>query len=264
MESRVIRHFFGLDLAQLKDYSALAGIEQEIVEERIPGVGRPGYSAYYTIVYLKRWELGTPYPQIVADVAERVKRPPLDNPTLVVDGTGVGTAIVDLLRDYRVLRAILRPVLITAGHEIVLAPNGYWHVPKKELVGVINALGQPGRLKTVCMAEREMLERELLAFRTKITVAGNETFEAWRERDHDDLVLAVAIACWLAEHTASAATIAAKPTWVSPEPREREPRDRSIFDEHDDSSAARRRGLFVAGHGHYSGGEPLPPGFEMY
>jgi hypothetical protein len=27
----------------------------------------------------------------------------------------------------------------------------------------------------------------------------HETLEAWRERDHDDLVLAVAIAVWLAE-----------------------------------------------------------------
>jgi hypothetical protein len=30
-------------------------------------------------------------------------------------------------------------------------------------------------------------------------VAGNETFESWRERDHDDLVFAVALACWWAD-----------------------------------------------------------------
>ncbi len=41
---------------------------------------------------------------------------------------------------------------------------------------------------------------ELLAFHVKVKVAANETFEAWRERDHDDLVLAVAMAAWLAEH----------------------------------------------------------------
>jgi hypothetical protein len=29
-----------------------------------------------------------------------------------------------------------------------------------------------------------------------MTAAGNETFESWRERDHDDLVLSVALACW--------------------------------------------------------------------
>jgi hypothetical protein len=42
-----------------------------------------------------------------------------------------------------------------------------------------------------------VLADELAAFRVKITLAGNETFEAWRERDHDDLVLAVAMALYL-------------------------------------------------------------------
>jgi hypothetical protein len=33
----------------------------------------------------------------------------------------------------------------------------------------------------------------------KVTASGNEAFAAWRERDRDDLVLALAMACWLAE-----------------------------------------------------------------
>jgi hypothetical protein len=32
--------------------------------------------------------------------------------------------------------------------------------------------------------------------RVKMTAAGNEQYEAWRESAHDDLVLAVALACW--------------------------------------------------------------------
>ena len=41
--------------------------------------------------------------------------------------------------------------------------------------------------------------RELGTFTVKITSSANETFEAWREREHDDLVLAVALATWGAE-----------------------------------------------------------------
>ena len=37
----------------------------------------------------------------------------------------------------------------------------------------------------------------MAACRVKVTLAGNETFEAWRERDHDDLVLAVALALYV-------------------------------------------------------------------
>jgi hypothetical protein len=48
----------------------------------------------------------------------------------------------------------------------------------------------------------EVLSKEFLNFRVKITIAGNETFEAWRERDHDDLVFAVAFAAWRSMQTA--------------------------------------------------------------
>jgi hypothetical protein len=44
---------------------------------------------------------------------------------------------------------------------------------------------------------REILLTELENFRVKINVnTGHETYEAWREREHDDLVLATALACW--------------------------------------------------------------------
>ena len=39
-----------------------------------------------------------------------------------------------------------------------------------------------------------------MAFQVKITAAANATFGAWREGSHDDLVLAVAMACWYGEH----------------------------------------------------------------
>jgi hypothetical protein len=43
------------------------------------------------------------------------------------------------------------------------------------------------------------------AFRSRITPKGNETFEAdWRQRAHDDMVLAVGIAVWLGEKLGAA------------------------------------------------------------
>jgi hypothetical protein len=42
--------------------------------------------------------------------------------------------------------------------------------------------------------------RELGTFTVRITEAGNESFEACHEKDHDDLVLAVALACWATEY----------------------------------------------------------------
>jgi hypothetical protein len=45
-----------------------------------------------------------------------------------------------------------------------------------------------------------VLVKELEAFQVKITANAHETFAAWRERDHDDLVLSVALAAWVGEH----------------------------------------------------------------
>jgi hypothetical protein len=99
------------------------------------------------------------------------------------------------------LAASLNPVLITVGHEVTIGDDGAWHVPKKELVSTLQVLLQSRRLLIAGrLPDAETLQRELLAFRVKITVARNETFESWRERDHDDLVLAVAMAAWLGEH----------------------------------------------------------------
>jgi hypothetical protein len=46
---------------------------------------------------------------------------------------------------------------------------------------------------------------ELTGFQLKVDLrSGHDTYEAWREGIHDDLVLAVAIAAWYAEREAEA------------------------------------------------------------
>jgi hypothetical protein len=90
---------------------------------------------------------------------------------LAVDQTGVGAAVVDMLRQARV-QACLHPVLITAGHAIT-RDERTWHVPKKELVGILQVLLQCRRLRVARLPERELLVRELLAFRVKISLCAS-------------------------------------------------------------------------------------------
>jgi len=73
-------------------------------------------------------------------------------------------------------------------------------VPKKELVTCLQVVMQSRRLRIARgLHEAALLVRELQQFQVKITTAANETFGVWREGQHDDLVLAVALACWWAE-----------------------------------------------------------------
>jgi hypothetical protein len=124
------------------------------------------------------------------------KAPLLGSP-LVVDHTGVGRGVVDLFRDKPGLTG-LHAVTITSGVKTT-RDNLDWHVPKKDLVGIVQVLIESGRLKVAPkLPEAQTLMTKLQNFQMKITTAGNDTYEAWRTGTHDDLVLAVALACWAA------------------------------------------------------------------
>jgi hypothetical protein len=200
---KTIEHIVGLDLGQASHYTAAVILERHWLRHpdfKLPverGMTNPPDVAHYSVGHIQRWPLRTPYPAIVADVVDLVKRPPLSRPEVVVDQTGVGAAVVDMLRQAKPA-ATLKPVLITSGHATSNI-DGCWHVPKKELVSTLQSLFQSGRLKIANLPDRETLVKELLAFKVKITAAAHETFESWRKRDHDDLVLATALACWWAE-----------------------------------------------------------------
>jgi hypothetical protein len=203
-------YFVGLDLGKSADYTALAviqTIEHPPIERHIPGTFRveqvpsPDPPELH-VRHLERFPLGTRYPAIVAAVASRLPALPTDwrdpsKPVLVVDKTGVGAPVVDLFED-----AGLEPVPITITSGTSPTPDGRgYHVPKRDLVSTLQVILQNGRLKiNQDLTAASMLTQELLSFKTKYTDVGNATFEAWREKDHDDLVLAVAMAVWYAEH----------------------------------------------------------------
>ena len=181
----------GLDLGQASDPTALAVLECEPTPDDQPRA--------YAVRHLHRFPLGTPYTAIVPTVAELAGTHPLRGSPVVVDQTGVGRAVVDMLKRAGIPGWIV-PVTITAGHSITVAEDGSRHVPKKELVTCLQLLLQGRRLKVARdLPDAGVLVRELENFRVKITPAANEVFGAWREGQHDDLVLAVALACWWAE-----------------------------------------------------------------
>jgi hypothetical protein len=185
-----ISYLAGLDLGQPSEYTALAILQQTITTNP--------REKLFAVRHLERFPLGTSYPEICDRVVDLFDEPPLSNGTLAVDQTGVGRAVVDIIRRARP-QAIIRPMTIIAGHAVVPDEAG-WHVPKKELVSVMQVLLQSRRLQVArALPIAPVLVRELETFRAKITVSANETFESWRERDHDDLVLAVAMAAWVGD-----------------------------------------------------------------
>ena len=191
-------YVIGLDLGQTNDPTAIAVLEQS----RRPRSDRPAETeTAYLCSHLERVPLGTSYTAIVARVAVLLRTPPLSGSALAIDQTGVGRPVVDMFRQAQ-LMAWMRPITITAGSAVTQDLDGF-HVPKKELVSLLNVLLQFRRLRIAAqLPEAATLVKELQNFRVKITAAANETFGAWRDGTHDDLVLAVALAAWLGENSA--------------------------------------------------------------
>jgi hypothetical protein len=190
-------YFAGLDLGQAGEYTALAVLERTMG----PDPEKSGAEvAHYALRHLERFLLDTAYTTVCGRLRDLFTKPPLNESSLIVDQTGVGKAVVDMIRNLRLPVRVVR-VTITAGHAVGKGEAGAKLVPKLNLVGVLQVLFQSRRLHIAPgLAEAATLTRELMTFRAKVTTAtGNETLEAWRERPHDDLVLAVAVAAWQAE-----------------------------------------------------------------
>jgi hypothetical protein len=181
-------YFCGLDLGQLADPSALSILER--IED--------GAWLRYECRHLERFPLGTPYPRIVESVGDLLTRAPLaKNCRLVIDNSGVGAAVADMFSEAGIPYI---GVTITGGVGWHRESGRRWHVSKHLLVSTIQkflsseALGISRQLSTAAL-----LRAELQNFRVKISKTAVEVYEA-REGQHDDLVLSLAVALFVAEH----------------------------------------------------------------
>ena len=211
----------GVDLGQQRDYTAISVTERvpvptgEVGTEKYWDYGQGGFDTRqgakvaleYRVRHLERPPLGTPYTEVVARVVELVKNLG-GNPVLVMDATGVGRPVIDML--WKTLREDLErtdvyvdscAVTITGGDSVTKNPDGGLRVPKRDLISASLVLLQNGRLKIAdALPLKTALVKELLNFRVKINIStAHDSYEAWREGDHDDLVLSVALACWAGE-----------------------------------------------------------------
>jgi hypothetical protein len=219
------RYSVGVDLGQANDFTAIAVLEKTIAPPETAMFSPVGESPsnrlvegsiFYDLVYLKRPRLGTPYDTIARRVADLVcELEPqgafgeLGQVTLSVDGTGVGRGVVDMLdTEFKrrgagpgpIPRVDFRRVSETGSQTTLKRPtrtNGYWSVPKKDLVFPAVAAFQQGKIRIGKVKDRDALVNELKNYRRTTNIAtGNMAFEPWRESDHDDLLFAVCLALW--------------------------------------------------------------------
>ena len=170
---------------------------------------------YYDIKKIEQYQ-GLGYEEMADRIATIMQNPQLRmNTDLVVDGTGVGEAAVELIRK-RGLYPI--PIIFSGGD----APKTHYaefdtvfnsskaggnlraahvmkdiSVPKKDLVDAGKVMIQQGRLRVAPGRWNEDFKKQLSKFKGKVNENTRHIkFEAETEQDHDDLVVCFLMGAW--------------------------------------------------------------------
>jgi hypothetical protein len=206
-------YYVGLDLGQSNDYTALAVIQK--IPTHDPRTGK--HDTELHLRHLERYPLKTPYTMIVDHVKALLTGPPFTenilegSPSifvkrrkarteLIVDQTGVGTAVTDMLTERGL--TWIGVTIIGLGQKVHTAGLRRYNVPKADLVAALEVPFHTGNLKIAEGIDLwPILRNELLTFRRKQNkITAHISYEHWRESEHDDMVLACSLACWKATY----------------------------------------------------------------
>jgi len=192
-------YILGCDLGQTHDPTAVCVLRKSSLldEEGKPVKDAFGKSEYtYLVGFLHRFALNTPYPDVIRELVRIASAKDLDGPMLAIDSSGVGRGVTDeLIREK--IPGRLVPITITSA---ATSSRGEWNdtgvtayrVGKYALISGVQLGLQNRTLRILETIENAaLLRRELENFRIKVSISGNELFDA-KTGEYDDLLLAIA------------------------------------------------------------------------
>jgi hypothetical protein len=164
----------GADLGQSVDYTAIGIIENTDTLD---------------LRHIERVPLGESYTGVVDHLA--ALKASLPDSRLVIDNTGVGRPVRDMLTERGVDVAADSITSVKKTRYV----DGSWRVPKRELIrGVVVEMENGGLRVAAGLPYTDALKSELKDFQATFTEKGSAVFGG--KREHDDLVIAVALAVW--------------------------------------------------------------------
>ncbi|MEJ5369936.1 MAG: hypothetical protein WHT08_16605 [Bryobacteraceae bacterium] len=190
--------FYGLDLGRRHDPSALVLLERFALPDPCPDpvTFEPRSRTVLRLRFAHRFPLGLPYLDLLRRLPELLSFPgtppwPVHpgHParpwrTLVVDASGVGAPVVEMLRRLP-LEARILPITITSGRHPASDPHGGQLVPRRDLLSRLRILLESGvlRIPRSLPARKQILE--------ELSRLSDNPGSS-----HDDLALALALAAW--------------------------------------------------------------------
>jgi hypothetical protein len=208
-------YVLAVDVAKRRDFFGIMALKD--VPQTVPGNEVLGTQTriihFYEIKAIEKYQ-NLDYGDMVDRIEILMNHVELrDNTDLIVDGTGVGDAVIELIRK-RGLYPV--PIIFTGGSDYseVYQPMGQifkgtagqlaraqvlkeLRVPKKDLVTSGSILLQEGRVRVAPNRWQEEFQKQLTKFRGKVNEKTRRTaYEAENESDHDDLVVCYLMGAW--------------------------------------------------------------------
>ncbi len=192
------RYWLGVDLAQAQDNTALVCVHDECLPAWGGGSRQVLGPRQRTIVFADKFK-GVSYPDVVSHVIRTMLKDPLRGRTrLVIDGSGLGRVVSNLLDDQGVQHDAIQ---MTVGQNWAVKDR-YVNVGKTLLLETLSLLFATGDLTFAHdLPLREDILAELETFQLETTAAGNQVITQGKSgAHHGDLAIALAAACFASEH----------------------------------------------------------------
>ena len=203
-----------VDLAKKRDFTAIMVMKdspQVVLGNEL--LKQPNKVVhYYDIVYIAQKQ-GAWYHAIVQEIEELMQRATLvENADLIVDGTGVGEGVVEIMREQGLQPipiittngGLVREVYADVAEVFPGAPRlgmrtlQEIHVPKTDLVAAGQLLVQQERVRVAAgLKWAEEAREQFKSFRGKINErTKKKVYEAETEEEHDDIVICFLMGAW--------------------------------------------------------------------
>jgi hypothetical protein len=194
----------GVDFGQSRDATVIIAVESYRLEpdindviaattprEALRGRFKGRAETHYTLVHIEKLPRGTSFPQQAAMIVRTAMAlGDEEKPRLLVDETGLGKPMLDLLR--RDCPFPVRGAVIGSGNEVTRRGRDLT-IPKQELVSNLEAVLSTRRLHSVPdLPYASELDEQLRAFSYELSDSGRPKFAG--RKSHDDFVSALMLA----------------------------------------------------------------------
>lgn len=188
-------YYLGLSIGRVGEPTAMVCLERYERPDRQANNTR---QYHFIMRSCKRWPNGTPYMAIVEDTRKIFEAPYLHGHDLGIDKTGTGDSVMRMFRAAK-CKARIMPIIVGGNGMTATVSDAGWLVPKVELAALVALpLEEKHLILPRFNQECEILANEVQPFIANNPQAGQTAQQTlWRDTPNGDLVLALAIACWM-------------------------------------------------------------------